>query len=40
VLKARGGEGALGVRFLRYKLGEGLAKRENDFAAEVAAQSR
>ncbi|HKB72456.1 MAG TPA: translation elongation factor Ts [Thermoanaerobaculia bacterium] len=40
VLKARGGEGALGLRFLRYKLGEGLARRENDFAAEVAAQSR
>jgi elongation factor Ts len=40
VLKARGGDGALGLRFLRYKLGEGLAKRENDFAAEVAAQSR
>ena len=40
VLKARGGEKAQGLRFLRYKLGEGLAKRENDFAAEVAAQSR
>ena len=40
VLKSRGGEPALGLRFLRYKLGEGLAKRENDFAAEVAAQSR
>jgi len=40
VLKARGGDAALGLRFLRYKLGEGLAKRENDFAAEVAAQTR
>ncbi|MGH9441114.1 MAG: translation elongation factor Ts [Thermoanaerobaculia bacterium] len=40
VLKARGGEQAQGLRFLRYKLGEGLAKRENDFAAEVAAQTR
>jgi len=40
VLRARGGEAALGLRFLRYKLGEGLARRENDFAAEVAAQTR
>ena len=40
VLKARGGEKAPELRFLRYKLGEGLAKRENDFAAEVAAQTR
>jgi elongation factor Ts len=40
VLRARGGEGALGLRFLRYKLGEGLAKKETDFAAEVAAQTR
>jgi len=40
VLRARGGEPALGLRFLRYKLGEGLAKKENDFAAEVAAQTR
>jgi elongation factor Ts len=40
VLKARGGEKALGVRFLRYKLGEGLEKKSSDFAAEVAAQTR
>ena len=40
VLRARGGEPALGLRFLRYKLGEGLARKENDFAAEVAAQTR
>ena len=40
VVKSRGGEKAGELRFLRYKLGEGLAKRENDFAAEVAAQTR
>ena len=26
-------------RFVRYTLGEGLEKRSNDFAAEVAAQT-
>ncbi len=40
VVQSRGGEKASGLRFLRYKLGEGLAKRENDFASEVAAQTR
>jgi elongation factor Ts len=40
ILKSRGGEKAQGLRFLRYKLGEGLAKKEHDFAAEVAAQAR
>jgi elongation factor Ts len=38
VLKSRGGESALALRFLRFKLGEGLAKKESDFAAEVASQ--
>jgi elongation factor Ts len=40
VVKSRGSEAAGDLRFLRYKLGEGLAKKENDFVAEVAAQAR
>lgn len=40
VIRERAGEAALGVRFLRFKLGEGLAKKESDFTAEVAAASR
>jgi elongation factor Ts len=35
---AKMGENIQLRRFSRFKLGEGLAKRENDFAAEVAAQ--
>jgi len=35
---ARMGENIQVRRFSRFKLGEGLAKREDDFAAEVAAQ--
>jgi elongation factor Ts len=35
---ARMGENIQLRRFSRFKLGEGLAKREDDFAAEVAAQ--
>jgi elongation factor Ts len=35
---ARMGENIQVRRFSRFKLGEGLARREDDFAAEVAAQ--
>ena len=28
------------VRFVRYEMGEGLEKRQDDFAAEVAAQMK
>jgi elongation factor Ts len=35
---ARMGENIQVRRFARFKLGEGLARREDDFAAEVAAQ--
>ena len=31
--------GADVVRFVRYKMGEGLTKKVNDLAAEVAAQT-
>ena len=31
--------GATVVRFTRYKMGEGLEKKVNDLAAEVAAQT-
>jgi elongation factor Ts len=40
MLKSKGSEAASSLRFLRYKLGEGLAKKETDLAAEVAAQLR
>ena len=33
------GRGATVVRFTRYKMGEGLEKKVNDLAAEVAAQT-
>ncbi len=36
---ARMGENIQVRRFSRFKLGEGLARREDDFAAEVAAQA-
>lgn len=36
---ARIGENIKIRRFVRYQMGEGLAKREDDFAAEVAAQA-
>jgi elongation factor Ts len=37
-LVAKLGENVQVRRFVRYELGEGLAKKEEDFAAEVAAQ--
>jgi len=37
-LVAKVGENVQIRRFVRYELGEGLEKRSNDFAAEVAAQ--
>ena len=37
--KAAGGEAKI-VRFVRYELGEGIEKKEEDFAAEVAAQMK
>jgi elongation factor Ts len=40
VLETRGGAKARDVRFVRYKLGEGLEKKTADFAAEVASQTR
>lgn len=40
-IRSRAGDAApASVRFARFKLGEGLARKENDFAAEVAAQTR
>ena len=35
-LSARLGENIVVRRFVRYQLGEGLEKRQDDFAAEVA----
>ena len=35
--KAAGGSAKI-VEFIRYELGEGIEKKEEDFAAEVAAQ--
>lgn len=40
VLKERGGSDARVVRFVRFKVGEGIEKKQNDFAAEVAAMSQ
>jgi elongation factor Ts len=37
-LVAKVGENVQIRRFVRYELGEGLEKRQDDFAAEVAAQ--
>ena len=37
--KAAGGEAKI-VRFVRYELGEGIEKKQEDFAAEVAAQMK
>jgi len=36
---AKIGENIQVRRFARFKMGEGLEKREDDFAAEVAAQA-
>ncbi len=36
---AKTGENISVRRFVRYQLGEGLEKRVDDFAAEVAAQA-
>jgi elongation factor Ts len=40
MIASRAPAGGEGLRFLRYKLGEGLARKDTDFAAEVAAQTR
>lgn len=40
VLAERGGKDAKVVRFVRYKVGEGVEKRQGDFAAEVAAMTK
>jgi len=40
MIASRGVAEPSGLRFQRYKLGEGLARKESDFAAEVASQSR
>jgi elongation factor Ts len=40
VLAERGGANARVVRFVRFKVGEGVEKKQNDFAAEVAAMSK
>jgi elongation factor Ts len=37
---AKIGENISVRRFVRYELGEGLEKRQDDFAAEVMAQAR
>ncbi len=39
VLAERGGKEARVVRFVRYKVGEGVEKKQTDFAAEVAAMT-
>jgi elongation factor Ts len=36
---AKVGENIQVRRFVRFKLGEGIEKRKDDFAAEVAAQA-
>ena len=40
VLAERGGANARVVRFVRFKVGEGVEKKQTDFAAEVAAMSQ
>ena len=40
VAKLLQGEGAEVLRFVRYEVGEGLEKREDDFVAEVMAQAK
>ncbi|MEO6326816.1 MAG: translation elongation factor Ts [Thermoanaerobaculia bacterium] len=40
VIKERGGANARIVRFVRFKVGEGVEKKQTDFAAEVAAMSQ
>jgi elongation factor Ts len=40
VVAERGGKDAKIVRFVRYKVGEGVEKKQSDFAAEVAAMTK
>jgi elongation factor Ts len=40
VVAERGGKGASIVRFVRFKVGEGIEKKGGDFAAEVAALAK
>lgn len=40
VLVERAGKDARVVRFVRYKVGEGIEKKQGDFAAEVAAMTK
>ena len=40
VLAERGEKGAKVVRFVRYKVGEGVEKKQGDYAAEVAALTK
>ncbi|MBL8113740.1 MAG: elongation factor Ts, partial [Acidobacteria bacterium] len=37
VIEERAGKAARVVRFVRFKVGEGVEKKASDFAAEVAA---
>jgi elongation factor Ts len=40
VIAERGGKDASVVRFVRFKVGEGVEKKSGDFAAEVAALTK